>query len=304
VVIVHGAQSGISLCAQLLLDPGDRVWMEDPGYFAARAAFQLAGGNVVPVPVDAHGLDVAAGIAAAPDARLAYVTPSHQNPTGATMSLNRRMALLQWAEGAGSWIVEDDNASEYRYHGRPLAALQAIDASDRVIYVGTFSKVLYSSMRIGYLVLPGDLVEPFVRTHDVQSRGSSALAQGVLADFMAEGHFARHLRRMRTLYATRMQALEHAVHELAGDVLELLPVEGGLNRLAMLPPGVNDADVVRELAALSVHAAPLSMYTMRPISRGGLILGFAGVDEPEIRAGIARIAGVVHQLLRRVPALR
>jgi GntR family transcriptional regulator/MocR family aminotransferase len=304
VVIVHGAQSGIALCAQLLLDPGDRVWMEDPGYFAARAAFQLVGAQVVPVPVDVHGLDVASGIAAAPEARLVYCTPSHQNPTGVTMTLPRRMQLLQWAESAGAWIVEDDNASEYRYHGRPLAALQAIDTSDRVIYVGTFSKVLYSSLRIGYLVLPEDLVEPFVRTLDVQTRGASALVQGVLADFMVEGHFARHLRRMRTLYATRMEALEKAVHELAGDVLDLQPLEGGLNRLAMLPTGVHDVDVVRELAALSVLAAPLSMYTMRPAARGGLILGFAGVDEPEIRSGVARIADVVHHLLRRVPVMR
>jgi GntR family transcriptional regulator/MocR family aminotransferase len=304
VVIVHGAQSGIALCAQLLLDPGDPVWMEDPGYFAARAAFQLVGARAVPVPVDVQGLDVAAGIAAAPDARLAYCTPSHQNPTGVTMTLHRRMQLLKWAEGAGAWVLEDDNASEYRYHGRPLAALQAIDTFDRVIYVGTFSKVLYSSMRIGYLVLPPDLVEPFVRTLDVQTRGSSALVQGVLADFMVEGHFARHLRRMRTLYATRMEALEKAVHELAADVLELQPLEGGLNRLAMLPQGVSDVDVVRELAALSVLAAPLSTYAMRPAARGGLILGFAGVDEPEIRAGVGRIAQVVHQLLRRVPVMR
>ncbi len=304
VMIVNGAQGGITLCAQLLLDPGDRVWMEDPGYFAARAAFELAGADVVPVPVDGDGLDVAAGIAAAPGARLVYCTPSHQNPTGVTMSLQRRMALLQWARTAGGWIVEDDNASEYRLRGRPLAALQGIDPSDRVIYVGTFSKVLYSSLRIGYLVLPPDLLDVFVRTHDVHERGTIALTQGILADFMTEGHFARHLRRMRTLYAGRMAVMERAVAEMGDGLLELRPIEGGLNRLALLPPGVDDVEVVRELARLSVLAVPLSAYSIRPPARGGLVLGFGGVDEPEIRAGVERIVSVVRNLLRAEPVAR
>jgi GntR family transcriptional regulator/MocR family aminotransferase len=301
VLIVNGAQGGIALCAQLLVDEGDRVWMEDPGYFAARASFELAGARVVPVPVDAGGLDVAAGVALAPGARLAYCTPSHQNPTGVTMSLPRRTALLQWARRAGAWILEDDNASEYRYRGRPLAALQGIDPSDRVIYLGTFSKVLFSSLRVGYLVLPPDLVEVFSRVHEIESRGTSALVQGVLADFMTEGHFARHLRRMRTLYTVRMAALERAVAEIAADVLELRPIEGGLNRLVMLPPGVDEAAVAGELGRSNVIAVPLSAYTPTPSGRGGLVLGFGGVDEAEIRAGIERIAGVVRARARREP---
>ena len=152
VIIVSGSQQAIDLAARVLLDPGDAVWIEDPGYFAARGALQLAGARVVPVPVDGEGLIVPEGIALAPDARMAYVTPSHQNPTGVTMSLARRMALLQWAEQAGAWVLEDDNASEYRYQGRPLAALQGIDGHQRTLYIGSFSKVLFSSLRVGYLV--------------------------------------------------------------------------------------------------------------------------------------------------------
>ncbi len=302
VMIVTGAQGGIELCAQLLLDEGDRIWMEDPGYFAARACFRLAGAEMSPVPVDAEGLDVAAGIARAPSARLVYCTPSHQNPTGVTMTLARRSALLQWARSAGAWILEDDNASEYRYRGRPLAALQGIDASDRVIYVGTFSKVLFSSLRVGYLVLPPDLVDLFARAHELETRGTNALVQGILSDFIAEGHFSRHLRRMRTLYATRMAEFERAVAELAPDVLELRPIEGGLNRLAYLPPGVDDAEVALELGRLSVLAAPLSAYTAERPARGGLVLGFAGVDEQEIRVGVERVAGVVRALRQRQSA--
>ena len=301
VLVVNGAQGGIELCAQLLLDPGDTVWMEDPGYFAARWSLELAGARIVPVPVDSAGLDVAAGVARAPGARLVYCTPSHQNPTGVTMSLARRAALLQWARSAGAWVVEDDNASEYRYQGRPLAALQGIDPADRVIYVGTFNKVLFSSLRVGYMVLPADLVEVFTRAHYAGSRGTNALAQGILADFVNEGHFARHLRRMRTLYAARMAALERAIEGCAADVLELRPIEGGLNRLAMLPPGVDDTEVAREAGREGLHAVPLSNYSIAPIARGGLVLGFAGADEAEIRRGVERLAVVIRARLRRGP---
>jgi GntR family transcriptional regulator/MocR family aminotransferase len=298
IVIMNGSQQGIALCTRLLTDAGDDVWMEDPGYFAARAALLASGVRVVSVPVDQDGLDVAEGRRRSPRARMAYVTPSHQNPTGATMTLARRMALLQWAREAGAWIVEDDNASEYRYRGRPLAALQGIDTSQRVIYVGSFSKVLFSSLRIGYVVLPDDLVETFVLAHQINTRGTNSLLQAMVADFMSEGHFARHLRRMRTLYAGRLAALERSVAAHAADVLELQPIEGGLNRLALLPPGVSDLAVSEALAAEGVIAVPLAHSTDEPRARGGLVLGFTGVDEHQIDAGIARIAAVVRTLQR------
>ena len=304
IVVTNGSQEGIALCARLLTDPGDEVWIEDPGYFAARAALQACGAKLVPVPVDRDGLDVAIGVGRAPKARMAYVTPSHQNPTGATMSLPRRMALLQWAREADSWIIEDDNASEYRYRGRPLAALQGIDTNNRVIYAGSFSKVLFSSLRIGYVVVPADLVDTFVLGHQVNTRGNSSLQQAVLADFMTEGHFARHLRRMRTLYAGRLAALERSVAGHAGDVLQLEPTEGGLNQLVWLPPGVVDLDVSDAAAREGVVTMPLSHSTALPPARGGLVLGFAGVNEHEIDSGIVHIAAIVRELQRtgRAPA--
>ncbi len=304
VVIVNGAQHGIALCARLLLNPGDEVWLENPGYFGARAAFEAAAARIVPVPVDEHGLDVAAGSERANTARMVYCTPSHQNPTGVTMDLARRMALLQWAHEQGSWIIEDDNASDYRYRGRPLAALQGIDPHARVLYVGTFSKVLFSSLRLGYLVLPHDLVPAFTRAHELTERGTSTLLQAVFSDFIAEGHFARHLRRMRTLYATRLAALESAVARQAADVLELRPIEGGLNRLAWLPPGVSDVAVSQALAQLGIVASPLGDYTLGPPQRGGLLLGFAGVEEGEIGTAIERIAATVRSLGARLPGGR
>ena len=302
VVVVNGSQQGISMCARLLVDAGDDVWMEEPGYFAARAAFRSAGVNLIPVPVDRDGLDVAAGVRLSPGARMAYVTPSHQNPIGVTMSLPRRMALLHWAREAGSWIVEDDNASEYRYRGHPLAALQGIDTDSRVVYVGSFSKVTFSSLRLGYVVLPHDLVETFVLSHTIATRGTNSLAQAVTADFMIEGHFARHIRRMRTLYAQRLAALERSVATHADDVLELEAIEGGLNRLAWLPRGMDDSAVSAALAREGLIAAPLSMSTLSPPARGGLVLGFAGQDEAAIDKGIARIATVVRGMQRSAGA--
>ena len=299
VVVTNGSQEGIALCARLLTDPGDAVWMEDPGYFAARAALQACEAHLVPVPVDRDGLDVAVGVGRAPAARMAYVTPSHQNPTGATMSLPRRMALLQWARDADSWIIEDDNASEYRYRGRPLAALQGIDTNSRVIYAGSFSKVLFSSLRIGYVVVPEDLVETFVLGHQVNTRGNSSLQQAVLADFMTEGHFARHVRRTRTLYAARLEALERSVDRHAGDVLQLEPTEGGLNQLVWLPPGMDDLAISDAAAREGVIAVPLSHSTVLPPARGGLVLGFAGVDEHEIETGVVRIAAIVREFQRK-----
>src|SRR5207249_1687231 len=184
IVVVSGSQQAISIASEVLINEGDKVLFEDPGYFAARSVFETAGAEIVPVPVDDDGFDVAAAVQLAPTARHAYITPSHQNPLCVTMSLPRRRALLQWAETNGSWILEDDNASECRYHGRPLAALQGIDPNGRVMYAGTFSKVMFSSLRLGYLVVPPDLLQAFVRARELQDRQSPGLTQAVMADFM------------------------------------------------------------------------------------------------------------------------
>jgi GntR family transcriptional regulator/MocR family aminotransferase len=296
ILVVSGSQQGISLVCEVLLNEGDQVLFEDPGYFAARGVFEAAGAELVPVPVDQDGFDVATAVQMAPGARLAYITPSHQNPLCVTMSLPRRRALLQWAESNGSWILEDDNASECRYHGRPLAALQGIDPSGRVMYAGTFSKVLFSALRLGYLVVPPDLVPAFVRARELHDRQSPGITQAVLADFLLEGHFSRHLRRMRTLYAARLQALMQAVREHASGLLEIPELEGGVNRVAWLPEGISDVEAVERLKPQGFACPPLSEFRIRPGGRGGLVLGFAGMREELIDSSVRTIAELIRPL--------
>ncbi len=299
VLIVNGSQHAISLVGRMLLDEGDAVWMESPGYFAARALFESEGMEVVPVPVDEQGMDVSHGIERAPRAALAYCTPSHQNPTGVTLSLPRRMALMNWAASNGSWVLEDDNASEYRYLGRPLAALQGIDTHGRVLYAGTFSKVLFSSLRLGFLVLPPDLVKPFTRARELGDRQTPGLQQAVLADFMNEGHFARHVRRMRTLYAQRLDALRDALARHAAGQLELHESEGGMSRVVWLPPGTDDRAAAAAMSAVHLQCLPLSRYSPGESQRPGLVLGFTGVDEQEIDTGVRRMVEALQPLFGR-----
>ena len=297
ILIVSGSQQAIDLATRVLLDPGDEVWLEDPGYFAARACLRANEARIVPVPVDHDGMDVAAGIQRAPRARFVYTTPSHQNPLGVTLSLPRRLQLLKWAEQAGAWIFEDDNASEYRFEGRPLAALQGIDDHGRVLYAGTFSKVLFAGLRLGYMVAPPDLVQPLVRARALIDRQSPGISQAVVADFMNEGHFARHIRRMRTIYAGRLQALLDAVRRHGEGLLEIHSGEGGTNRVLWLPEGVDDMALHHRLAQQGILSIALSEDTIEPRERGGLLLGFGGVDEQEIDAGIRAIADTVRSML-------
>ena len=200
VIVTSGSQQALDLAARVLLDPGDTAWVEDPGYGGARGALTAAGVRCAPVPVDAEGLSVTQGEALAPQARMAYVSPSHQYPLGVTMSLPRRMALLSWARRRGAWIAEDDYDSEFRYAGRPLAALQGLDPAGRVIYIGTFSKVLFPALRLGYLVAPAGVVDAFAAARALTDRHPPGPSQAVVAEFLSAGHFARHIRRMRTLY--------------------------------------------------------------------------------------------------------
>lgn len=293
VILVAGSMQAIDLAARLLLDPGDEVWMEDPGFLAARAVFIGAGARLVPVPVDGEGLDVRAGLAAAGQARLAYVSPSHQFPLGVTMSLPRRLALLEWAARTGAWVLEDDYDSEYRYAGRPLAALQGLDHARRVIYVGTFSEVLFPALRLGYMVVPRELADRFVTARALADRHSPLIEQAVLADFMAEGHFARHIRRMRLRYRENLAVLLEAVGSLPAGTLEIASEPAGMHLVGWLPPGVDDETVCRRLAEAGVEALPLSRYALSPLPRGGLVLGYAGATHREIRLGVRRMKAVL-----------
>ena len=290
VVVVSGSQQALDLCARVLLDPGDPAWVEDPCYPAARGALVGSGARLMPVRVDGEGLDVAAGEARAVDARLAYITPSHQYPLGVTMSLARRLALLDWANRSGAWILEDDYDSEYRYSGRPLSSLQGLDDGGRVLYLGTFSKVLSPALRLGYLVVPPDLVDAFAAARALVDRHSPLMEQAVLAEFMTEGHFARHLRRMRLLYAERRDALVEEVERGLAGLIEVGPAEAGLHLVGWLPEGTDDHKASRRAAARGVEAAPLAAYRIEAPQRPGLLLGYAAVDEEEIREGARQLA--------------
>lgn len=297
VIIVNGAQQAIDLIARLLLDPGDTVWIEEPGYSGAQGALRAAGARLVPVPVDSEGLLVATGIASAPAARLAYVTPSHQFPLGATLSLARRLELLAWAQQAGSWIVVDDYDSEYRFVGRPLAALQGLDTAGRVLYLGTFSKVLSPALRLGYLVAPPSLVEAFLAARKLIDRHPPLLEQAVLADFMAAGHFARHLRRVRDLAAERQGALIEAMRETFGEAIATAAHPAGLHLVGDLPAGIDDRRASQLARAAGIMAPPLSTSFLAPTDRRGLLLGYASAPPAALRDATRRLGRALAPLL-------
>jgi GntR family transcriptional regulator/MocR family aminotransferase len=303
VIVVNGSQQGIALTAQVRLNPGDAVWMEDPGYPGATGALLGAGACLIPVPIDAAGLEVEAGKARCPGARLAFVTPACQCPLGVTMSLQRRLALLAWASQAGAWIIEDDYDSEYRYVGRPLAALQGLDAAERVIYAGTFSKVLFPALRLGYLVVPRDLLEAFAAARLFADMHPPLLEQVVLAEFMTEGHFARHIRRMRLLYAERQAALIEAARPLS-NWLDVRPSEAGMHLLGWLPGGSDDQAIAQLAAQHQVITHPLSRHCLEPSEQRALLLGYASVPIPAIREGVRRLATAFAQANRLTTDIR
>jgi GntR family transcriptional regulator/MocR family aminotransferase len=289
VIVTTGAQQGIDLAVRTLLNPGDQVWLENPGYRGILGALVGVGAQIVPVPVDREGLCVKKGVALAPQARAVYVTPSHQYPLGVTMSLARRLGLLEWARRANGWIVEDDYDSEFRYVGRPLSSLQGLDPAERVIYIGTFSKVLFPSLRLAYLVVPLSLVEIFSRARALVDRQSPTVEQAVLADFIVEGHFARHIRRMRMLYAERQANLVTTLGKELGDRLEIVSAEAGLHVVGWLPPGVDDRQASQAAQAQGIETPPLSTYALAPLARGGLVMGYAALNESQIRTGVEKL---------------
>jgi GntR family transcriptional regulator / MocR family aminotransferase len=289
IMVTAGYQGALALTGSVLLREGDQVWLEDPGYFIARQALLAKRARLVPVRVDPDGLRVSDGITRAPRARLAIVTPSHQSPLGMALALPRRFALLEWARAAGAWIVEDDYDSEYRYTGHPLPALKSLDAHHRVLYVGSFSKVLFPGLRLGYMVLPDALVAPYIDAAQVTTAGQSLLAQSVVARFMTEGHFARHLKRMRALYAERRAALAAALRIEFGTWLNVELQAGGMHLLARLAPDLDDVALAGRARDEGLHVAPLSACAIRHRVGPGLLLGFTNIPADAAQAAARRL---------------
>lgn len=299
VILVRGTQQALDLAARVLLDPGDAVWMEDPGYLSTRATLTAAGARIVPVPVDADGLDVEAGERRAPAARAAFVAPAHQYPLGVTMSLPRRLELLDWARRADAWIVEDDFDSEFRYAGQPQLALQGLDDGERVIYVGTFSKTIFPALRLGYMVVPRDLAHAFHMGRTLADYLSPSVEQAVVADFLAEGHFARHVRRMRTLYGARQEALVAAAERELRGLVRIERSATGMYVVGWLRDDISDREAFRAALAAGIETPPLSRYCMDAVLPPALMFGYSAVTERTIAAAVRRLRPVLQALAPR-----
>jgi GntR family transcriptional regulator/MocR family aminotransferase len=290
VIITSGSQSALELLAKALLNPGDEVWIEDPGFLGARAAFRAVGARLIPARIDGEGVNITAPVERHAKPRLIYVTPSHQYPLGMTLTLSRRLALLEAASKAGAWIIEDDYDSEFRYVGRPLAALQGLDAEQRVIYVGTLSKVLFPSICIGYIIAPPDLFDALVVARSLAGRQSPSLEQAALADFISQGHFGRHIRKMRALYSERQQALVNAGKRELEGLLDIQPSDAGMHLIGWLPEGIDDHEASNAASAAGVDVTPLSAYYIEPQQRGALRLGYTGYTPREILHATRKLA--------------
>ena len=297
ILIVSGIRQAVDLTCRLLLNAGEAVWIERPGFPGIGAAIAAGGGRLVHVAVDEEGLDLADGLAQAPEARIACVAPSHQYPLGIVMSLQRRLALLAWAREAKAWILEDDYDSEFRYAGRPLAALRSLDRDGRVIYVGTLSKLLFPSLRVGYLVAPPALAQSFRRARAVVDDQPAMATQPALAAFFEEGHLAAHVRRMRKRYAHRQLLLLDAARRHFGDRITLQPDVAGLHLVGTCAPDLlardTDTGISARLAEAGLTVSSLSAYDVGPNKREGLMFGYAGVPDSKIEAGIRRVAEVL-----------
>ena len=297
IAIVSGIQEAVDLAARLFVDRGDRVCMEGPGYIGAAQTFEAAGARIIRTGMDREGMLLPRRNARS--VRLVYVTPGHQFPLGTTMSLARRLALLEWASAHGALIFEDDYDGEFRYSGRPIPALQGLDRSGCVLYAGSFSKVLFPSLRLAYLVVPPDLVDRFAAAISLTTRHAPVLGQAVLAEFIAGGNFGRHIRRMREIYAERLEALLEGGRREWNGLLEISPIEAGLQTVAWLPKGISEAATAKAARAHNVDVAPLSAYSKQRLPRQGLQLGFAGVDVREIRRGVRDLRIALESILKK-----
>jgi GntR family transcriptional regulator/MocR family aminotransferase len=296
IVILASVQQALDLAARLLLDPGDAVWVEEPGYPPARFVLEAAGARLIGVRVDRHGINPDCGERACRDARLAVVTPARQAPLGMPMALERRLTLLRWAGANHAFVFEDDYDGEYRFGERPLAALKSLDRDDRVIFAGTFSKVLFPALRLAYVVLPKSLTRPFAAAWSLTSRHVPLLTQMILYDFIAQGHFGRHVRRMRKLYAERVSVLEEAARKHWGGLLELMPHNAGLDVAAVSEDArLDDIAIMARAAERGLEVLPLSPWFAATPRSSGLVLGFSCVPQREIPAAAKSLAHVIRE---------
>ena len=299
IFIVGGAQQAFHLIGSILLNPGDKVWFENPGAIGARNSLIASGAELVPVPVDGEGLRVDDGLAVAPRFRLAFVTPSHQQPLGSVMSLERRFALLQAAARANAWIIEDDYDGEFFFGGRPLPTLKSVDATGLVIYVGTFSKSLFPSLRLGFILAPPGLIDIFRTVMSKFLQGVPSFSQAVVAEFIDEGHFASHIRRMRKIYAERHDALCDAAKKTLDGLLDVVRTDSGLHTIGHLRNGVREVDASVAADARKITASPIARFSIAPAGVNGLVLGFGGVTPQQIRSGVGVLAEVLEEQSRK-----
>ncbi len=307
VFITGGAQEAFLRIGALLLNPGDKVWFENPGAIGARNSLLAAGGELVPVPVDSDGLKVGEALRRSGRFRLAFVTPSHQQPLGHIMSLERRLALVRAAEQAGAWIIEDDYDGEFCFGRRPISTLQSVDRSGTVIYVGTFSKSLFPALRLGFMLVPPSLVGPLRTISAAFSPGVPSSVQAIVAEFIAEGHFAAHLRRMRRIYQERHDALCAAAAARLAGLLAVTRTDSGLHTIGILPRWLPEKAVAQALAARHISASAIARFSIERAAVNGLVLGFGGVRPAEIERGVAVLGDVLEELARasrgdRLPA--
>ena len=296
IIVTSGAQQAFVMIAFVLLEQGDVVWYENPGHIAGRDVMQIMGARIAPVPVDHEGLDLQYAIDRHAKPAIIFTTPSHQQPLGTTMSLIRRLSLLNYAQENDAWIIEDDYDSEFRYRGRPLPALSALDSERRVFYVGTFSKSMFAAMRIGYIVVPPGLVDSFAQAGNLLGHGSSAVVEQALSRYMDDGRFVEHIRKMRRVYRERRDLLFEYLTRDCGGILEPQPTDAGMHIVARLKTGLSDEAAHRALLDAGIESLPLSVYCSEPIDRSGLVLGFSCASEKRIPALTRKMFEVLEHL--------
>ena len=296
ILITSGAQQAFVLISYVLMNKDDTVWYENPGHIAGRDLMKIVGGDVSPIPIDNEGLNLPFAISNFPKPKLIFSTPSHQQPLGITMSLQRRLALLKYAHENASWVIEDDYDSEFRYRGRPLPALAALDKVGRVLYVGTFSKSLFPSVRIGYVVVPEILMDAFAKMRNIFGQTSSAITEEALSNFMDDGGFAEHIRKMRRLYRDRRDILLNALRENCSNILIPQQTDAGMHILADINKGISDRLAHLELLKSGIDSLPLSIYYEGPAQRQALVLGFSGVQKKLIPQLVSKMGAVLNSL--------